>query len=149
MERKEERGWYTSTDDWTLVNNSNTTNTTTNPSNKIKQEQNDDEKNNNTYQKPVNEILYAADEERSKCRICSINFDMIFDNMASVFMCKNCVEMIVQSDDVSVDHVEEEKVLIHESCRRGLGCLDYLTMDQIMQYVVFLVFIVGIFMHMV
>ena len=124
MERKEERGWYTSTSEWTLVGGTNTnTSASNNTNSQSQQEQNKVEQNNTIDQKPVNQILFIADEERSKCRICSINFDMIFDNSSSVFMYKNCIEMYVEGTD--------EKVLVHESCRRNLGCLDYLTLDQI------------------
>merc|ERR1711970_1122067 len=102
MTKKEERGWFIPDAQWMLIQmdlnidsgaaNSNSNNNT-----------------NLTEEKPLDEYLYPADETRSKCRICGVNFDMIFHNQHGDFMYKNCIEM-----DVLELESDEGKVLVHE-----------------------------------
>jgi len=114
MTKNEERGWYASVSEWTL------THVTVTSSSQSEQEE--------TTKDPQT-FRYIADEKRSKCIICGISFEMVFDQLVSDFMYTNCYEMdLLQEEEVQ----EEEKVLVHETCRRGLGCPEYLTMNQVL-----------------
>jgi pre-mRNA cleavage complex 2 protein Pcf11 len=90
--------------------------------------------NNNTAMNHVLEAAAAeasthlADETRSKCRICGINFHMVFDNEEGDYMYSNCREMTVVPPPAST----EEQVLVHFTCLNALGSPATLTSDQIL-----------------
>lgn len=114
MTKNEERGWYASTSEWTLKHVAATSSSST------QQEEN---------AKDPQSFRFFADETRSKCRICGVSFEMYFDQHESDFMYRNCFEMdLLQEEEVQ----EPEKVLVHETCRRGLGSPEYLNMNQVL-----------------
>lgn len=74
------------------------------------------------------EFTVPADETRDRCRICGINFKMVFDHDEGVYMYNNCREMEVLNDEAAAQ--EKEDVLVHVTCWRALGSPDILTADQ-------------------
>eukprot|EP00586_Coscinodiscus_wailesii_P005104 CAMPEP_0172489450 /NCGR_PEP_ID=MMETSP1066-20121228/19462_1 /TAXON_ID=671091 /ORGANISM="Coscinodiscus wailesii, Strain CCMP2513" /LENGTH=194 /DNA_ID=CAMNT_0013257325 /DNA_START=27 /DNA_END=611 /DNA_ORIENTATION=+ len=130
MEKTEERGWYASESQWTLQSPTTTMSSTGDPlSNKTSQTDTGDDQNGESDDPSKSTV--PADENRSKCLICGIPFEMFFDQEGGDFMYTNCREIDVMNDDAAAR--EKEIMLVHETCRRSLGCVDYLTMDQVMR----------------
>merc|ERR1711862_16937 len=66
----------------------------------------------------------VADESRDRCPVCGINFDMFFDQESSEWHYKNCIEKSVEDDGPTMDD-DEEKVLLHFTCWKGLGSPEF------------------------
>jgi pre-mRNA cleavage complex 2 protein Pcf11 len=71
-----------------------------------------------------------ADETQDQCAICDIYFKMFFDNEDGMYRYRNCIELSVIMDDTAMN--EMEKMLVHVTCWRALGCPDSLNMDQVL-----------------
>jgi pre-mRNA cleavage complex 2 protein Pcf11 len=74
------------------------------------------------------EDVFPADETRSRCVICGINFKMFFDNDNGMYMYKNCCEKSVENDEAAEE--QTSLMLVHVTCWKALGSPSLLTMDQ-------------------
>ena len=72
----------------------------------------------------------TADDSRSKCIICGVNFNMKFNEEEGDWKYENCKEIIVMNDDVA--EKESENMLAHATCLKGLGSPRFLTRDQVL-----------------
>jgi pre-mRNA cleavage complex 2 protein Pcf11 len=132
-ERTEERGWYLVDPVWTgegkesfeEVNRHSGTSTNNNdPFSNGTTGSNDNSNNPESFTCP-------ADETQDRCAICDINFKMFFDNEDGMYRYRNCIEVSVMMDDTAMN--ETEKMLVHVTCWRALGCPDTLDMDQVLE----------------
>lgn len=74
----------------------------------------------------------TADDTRSKCVICGIDFNMKFNEDEGEWIYDNCKEIVVMNDDVA--EKESELLLAHATCLKGLGSPKFLTRDQVLAY---------------
>ena len=117
MANTNERGWYTQEITWTGEQ------TTTNISTSSQL----DTQTGVQAAADAQAATVPADETRSKCSICGLNFFMVFDNEEGEYMYSNCREM-------PLDNIQLPKVLTHSTCWTALGSPEYLTKDQILVY---------------
>ena len=137
MERTEERGWYPEEGTWTAIGSAKrgsdaggddaaaaTAVGDGNPS--------DGATDATSPSGAAVPSSVLADENRDRCLLCGINFDMHFDQEDGEWKYGNCVERSVERDGPTMDGDEStEAVLVHVSCWEGLGSPEYLTADQL------------------
>lgn len=130
MERTEERGWYLSHDLWTGRATSHDDLLGLSNDATLAGEEID----------PASSTV-IADESRSKCAICGLSFNMIFDQDEGEWMYTNCREVPVlksnnDTDDNNNDDDDDDQelMLLHLTCVKALGFPDQLLRDQVLQF---------------
>ncbi|GKY92430.1 hypothetical protein MPSEU_000213500 [Mayamaea pseudoterrestris] len=120
MARTEERGWTMADSIWTRSESESPAQTAASTLSGV-----DFDSGQNTEQP---DDVYPADEARSRCVICGINFKMFFDNENGMYMYRNCCEKPVENDEAAEE--QTSLVLVHVTCWKALGSPILLTMDQ-------------------
>ena len=141
MTKTEERGWYVSDIVWTTGQEELKSTTTmdgdvvgasTNNSNEQSQEQQQQQLQQDDellYSDPY-KCMVPADESRDRCVICGINFKMLFDNDEYKYNNAREIEVVNDDDGPTADEPDEESMLVHVTCWKGLGSPVKLSMDQ-------------------
>ncbi len=141
MERNEERGWYSSDDEWSRrksgVEGAGGMNGEVDAD--IYMDVDEDmlasSADHNDNNKDPQTIMVTADESRDRCAICGINFAMHFDQEEGEWKYKNCREVKVLNDDAA--ERDSELALVHVTCHRGLGSPGVLSQDQVLKMMQF------------
>ena len=133
--RTEERGWYVKEESWIKGNNNkdshaSSSTTQTNGDGLADKDEDTGEAKVRTNLSETTDVV-PADENRDRCVICGINFNLFFDNEEGAYMYRNCREIEVLNDEVALE--DSEQMLVHVTCWTSLGSPEVLTMDQALQ----------------